>query len=76
MGTIVQARLDRDSAQALKRLVRRMGWSPSEVVRKGVRLLAACHGAGGATKIIGAGKFNSGIRDLGSNKAHLKGFGR
>jgi predicted RNA binding protein YcfA (HicA-like mRNA interferase family) len=27
-------------------------------------------------RIVGLGRFRSGIRDLGSNKAHLKGFGR
>jgi hypothetical protein len=27
-------------------------------------------------RVIGLGLFNSGIADLGSNKKHLKGFGR
>ncbi|HVP45229.1 MAG TPA: hypothetical protein VMT32_01550 [Bryobacteraceae bacterium] len=27
-------------------------------------------------KIAGVGKFHSGVRDLGSNKTHLKNFGR
>ena len=39
----VQARLDRRSQIALERLVRRLGWSPSRVVREGVHLLAACY---------------------------------
>jgi hypothetical protein len=27
-------------------------------------------------RIIGLGEFSSGVRDLGSNKNHLKGFGK
>jgi hypothetical protein len=27
-------------------------------------------------KIVGLGKFRSGVRDLGSNKIHMKGFGK
>jgi len=48
-NAIVQARLDRESQQALNRLVRRLGWTPSQVVREGVeavrdleRLLVTC----------------------------------
>jgi hypothetical protein len=76
MRSTVQARLDRDTQRALDRLVRRMGWSASQVVREGVRLVAACYGPGVGSKIAGLGKFSSGQPDLGSNKAHLKGFGR
>jgi hypothetical protein len=50
--------------------------SPSAVVREGIRLLAACQQAPEEKKIIGLGKFRSGIFDLGSNKRQLKGFGR
>jgi hypothetical protein len=45
-------------------------------VREGLRLLAACRIRQGRRTIIGMGKFDSGVRDLGSNKEHLKGFGR
>ena len=76
MGASVQARLDRESQRALAQLVRRLGWSPSQVVREGLRLLAVCHGGRAGKKIVGLGKFCSGIPDLGSNKNHLKGFGR
>jgi hypothetical protein len=75
MKTTVQARLDATSQRQLQQLVRELGWSPSKVVREGLQLLAACHGPK-RRKIVGLGKFNSGIRDLGSNKEHLKGFGR
>ena len=77
MNSTIQARLDESSQKALTRLVKQLGWSPSKVVREGLRLLAACHlGRGGRRKIIGQGKFASGIYDLASNKEHLKDFGR
>jgi len=78
MGSSIQARLDQQSEKTLKRLVGRLGWSPSRVVREGLRLLAACHLATGKScrKVIGLGQFDSGTADLGSNKAHLEGFGR
>ena len=76
MTTNVQARLDRESRMALEGLVRRLGWSPSRVVREGIHLLAACYGRPSKAKVIGVGRFASDVRDLGSNKKHLKGFGR
>ena len=74
MKANVQARLDRRSQVALERLVRRLGWSPSRVVREGVHLLAACYGPS-AKRVIGVGRLASGLSDLGSNKKHLRGFG-
>jgi len=56
--------------------MRRTGWSPSRVVREGVNVLAACYSLPKAERVIGVGRFASGISDLGSNKKHLKGFGR
>jgi hypothetical protein len=76
MKANVQARLDRRSQIALERLVRRTGWSPSRVVREGVHLLAACYGVPPAKRVMGVGRFASGLPDLASNKEHLKGFGR
>ena len=76
MKTNVQARLDRRSQIALERLVRRTDWSPSRVVREGVHLLAACYSFPPAKRVIGVGRFASGLPDLGSNKKHLKDFGR
>jgi hypothetical protein len=73
---IVQARLDDDAQKALENLVRRLRWSPSKVVREGIRLLAASHPGSGHPKIVGLGKFSSGRADLGSNKKHLQGFGQ
>jgi len=76
MPDTVQARLDRQSRQKLDRLVRRLGWSPSKVVREGIRLLAACQPDDAPKRVVGLGKFSSGVSDLGSNKTRLKGFGR
>jgi hypothetical protein len=76
MKGIVQARLDRRSEIALKRLTRRFGWSPSQVVREGLRLLDACYGAAPAKRVIGVGRFASHVPDLGSDKTRLQGFGR
>ncbi|MBZ5591782.1 MAG: hypothetical protein LAP39_06075 [Acidobacteriia bacterium] len=75
MKATVQARLDADAQRRLQQLVRELGWSPSRVVREGLQLLSACHGRARG-KIVGMGKFRSEFRDLGSNKAHLKDFGR
>jgi hypothetical protein len=75
MQRTVQARLDRESQLVLARLVRNWGWSPSRVVREGLRLLSAAQ-EGTGKKVVGVGKFSSGIPDLGSNKKHLRGFGR
>jgi hypothetical protein len=76
MPSTIQARLDQPSQKALAKLVKQTGWSPSRVVREGLRLLAACYPGGGRRKIIGLGKFASGIHDLGSNKEHMRGFGK
>lgn len=76
MSSTIQARLDEPSKKALAKLVKQTGWSPSKVVREGLRVLAACYPGNGPRKIIGLGKFASGIPDLGSNKEHMKGFGK
>jgi hypothetical protein len=76
MKTVVQARLDEDAQKALAHLVRRLRWSPSKVVREGIRLLAASQPGSVRPKIAGLGQFSSGRADLGSNKKHLQGFGQ
>ena len=75
MKSTVQARLDSDAQRTLERLVQRLRWSPSKVVREGLRMLASSQPIAGQPRIVGLGKFSSGVRDLGSNKKHLKGFG-
>jgi hypothetical protein len=75
MKATVQARLDDSSRRDLERLARRLGWSPSMVVREALRRMATSYPLDGRPRIAGLGKFSSGIPDLGSNKKHLKGFG-
>jgi hypothetical protein len=70
----IQARLDPETEKTLARLVDQMGLSPSTVIREGIRLLAALQPK--SRKIVGLGKFSSGRPDLGSNKKHLRRFGR
>jgi hypothetical protein len=72
----VQARLDPATSKILAQLVRRTGKKPSDVVREGLRLMAATHAAPVSPRVLGLGQFTSGVPDLGSSKHHLKGFGR
>jgi hypothetical protein len=75
MKTSVQARLDEESAAALEDLQRRLGLSSSEIVREGIRLVQKRHAAAPRRKLIGIGKYDSGIPDLATNKKHMEGFG-
>lgn len=75
VGMRSTVRLDAESRRDLAQLVRRLGWSPSQVVREALHRMASSHLQPGRPHIIGMGKFSSGISDLGSNKEHLKGFG-
>jgi Arc/MetJ-type ribon-helix-helix transcriptional regulator len=76
MKTMVQARLDEESQAALDRLVRRHGWTTSRVVREGIRLVEEQHGLQPRRKLIGAGKYDGGVRDLATNKKYMEDFGR
>jgi hypothetical protein len=76
MKTSVQARLDEETREALDRLVRRLGWSPSKVVREGIRLVDKQHTKPLRRKLIGVGMFDSGIPDLATNKKYMEDFGQ
>jgi len=76
MHTSIQARLDAQSRKRLVALVRELGWTPSQVVREGLRVLEVSYLRRKKQGIIGLGKFRSGLSDLGSNKKHLREFGR
>ena len=76
MRKLVQARLDEESQKRLQLLVRDLGWSPSKVVREGLRVLEATRLRRKKKAIIGLGQFDSGVPDLASNKKHLEGFGK
>ena len=72
----IQARIDVATQKALIRLRRRTGLSDSQLVRKGLHLVAQAIGSEKVGRIRGVGAFASDKRDLGSNKRHLAGFGR
>jgi hypothetical protein len=75
MKTSVQARLDEESAAALETLERRLGLSQSEIVRASLRLMLQQQAPVKPRKIIGQGKFDSGVTDLATNKKYMEGFG-
>ena len=75
MRSVIQARLDEQSKRRLTNLVRELGWSPSRVVREGLRVLEANYLRRKKEVVIGLGKFRSRVSDLGSNKKHLRDFG-
>ena len=76
MSRIIHARLNVQTERLLRELERRLGWNDSQVVREGIKALNVLLVPKRSRQIVGLGRFRSGIRDLGSNKAHLKGFGR
>ena len=76
MPKMVHARIDEETEGALQELVTRLGWSESRIVREGIMRLLRSTVTPVKKRIIGIGKFTSGIPDLGSNKDHLRGFGR
>ena len=76
MSRMVHARLDLGTEKMLSNLCRCIGCGDSEIIRRGIRVLASLTLEGGGKRIAGLGKFKSGLPDLGSNKTRLKGFGR
>jgi hypothetical protein len=75
-SSAIQARLDERSRKRLSLLVRELGLSPSEVVREGLRALEATHLRKKKGGFLGIGEFSSALTDLGSNKKHLRGYGK
>jgi hypothetical protein len=75
MSRVIHARLDAETERMLRRIGRDMGWSDSQIVREGIKILNGLTPRG-RRRMSGVGCFASGLPDLGSNKAHLKGFGR
>ncbi len=76
MRSAIQTRLDAPSRKRLAVLVRELGWTPSQIVREGLRVLSASYLRRKKRGVIGLGKFSSRVPDLGSNKKHLRDFGR
>ncbi len=75
MTTTVQARLDEETQAALDRLVR-SGLRTSEVIRKGIHLVAQEAEGTRPIKLIGLGKYDFGVTDLATNKKYLANLGR
>ena len=76
MARIIQARIDEQTEKLLSDLQLRLGWTDSQVVREGIKALSVLSVSLRRRKIVGVGKFASGIPDLASNKKYLEGFGR
>jgi hypothetical protein len=76
MGTVVQTRLDHETQSLLDRLISEVGLTTSEVLRKGIKLVAATELAPRRRGLIGAGMFDSGIPDLATNKKYMEDFGK
>lgn len=76
MARIIHARLDAQTEKILVEIERRLGWNDSEIVREGIKALNSLLPPRSRRKIVGLGRFQSAKSDLGSNKKHLKGFGR
>lgn len=75
MSRMIHARLDVETEKLLTQLERRLGWSDSKIVREGIKRLEILLAPKGRRRIAGTGRFRSGMPDLGSTKAYLKGFG-
>lgn len=75
MSRVIHARLDNETELLRRELRQRTGWADSEIVRAGIKSLASLM-LPAEQRIVGIGEFESGQADLGSNKAHLEGFGR
>lgn len=76
MSRIIQARIDEETESLLSQLQLRLGWSDSQIVREGIKALGVLSAPSRRKKIVGLGKFSSGVTDLASNKKHLKGYGK
>lgn len=74
MTRIVHARIDPATEKLLQDLERQLGSTDSQVVREGIKALQVLL-TPGRRRIRGLGQLCSGVPDLGSNKAHLNGFG-
>lgn len=71
-------KVDEETAAWLDREARRSGGGRSALIRQALALLRQRSGKGSAAEAAGnlIGSVRSGVNDLGSNKRHLKGFGR
>jgi hypothetical protein len=75
MATMVQVRLNTEMQEKLERAARRLGWSRSEILREGIRLVEISAGEKAVPRLIGIGMFGGGPSDLSTNKKYLKDLG-
>jgi hypothetical protein len=78
MKAYIHARLGKDERAALEDLKQSTGLTESEIVRRGLQLVAAAERRRRtALELAGrsVGRFKRGPRDLSSNRKHLDGFG-
>lgn len=78
MKAYIHARLAAEDRAVLAALKRATGSSESELVRRGLRLVAAAERRHrSALDLAGAsvGRFKNGPADLSANRKHLEGFG-
>lgn len=79
MKAYIHARLREEDRVALEELKQSTGHSESEIVRRGLQVVAAEERQRkSALELAGAsvGRFKKGPRDLSTNAAHLEGFGQ
>lgn len=78
MKTYIHARLSLEDRAVLDELKRLTGRTESDIVRRGLQLVAQETGKPpSALDVAGrsVGRFKKGPRDLSTNKKHLEGFG-
>ena len=76
MASVVQTRLDPETQDLLDRLIREGGYTASEILRKGIKLVAADELPVKRRGLIGAGMYDSGLPDLATNKKYMADFGK
>ena len=77
MKTYIHARLSRQDRLVLEELKKSTGRTESEIVRRGLQLVAEEEGGRrSALELAGrsVGRFKKGPRDLSTNRKHLEGF--
>lgn len=75
MAKTQRTRLDEETQALLSRLVRVSGETEAELIRRGLQMVERSLRARRKITIVGLGKFESKVADLGSNKARLRRFG-
>jgi Arc/MetJ-type ribon-helix-helix transcriptional regulator len=78
MKTYIHARLGHADSAVLEALKQSTGRSESELVRRGLQLIADEEGRRTSALALAGrsvGRFKKGPRDLSTNRKHLEGFG-